>query len=111
MKGDHNLMNMHIRKTDTFTENDIFIDGIKVGELELCPEQHEISRLTIYEPYQNKGYGSKVINDLVQQGYTKLWVRTDNEHAMHVYKKCGFSEAATRMIEMIKESEDNNENA
>lgn len=111
-------MNMHIKKTDTFTENDIFIDGIKVGEVELCPEQHEISRLTIYEPYRNKGYGTKVVNDLVQQGYTRLWVRTDNENAMHVYKKCGFSEAATRMIEMTiannaakKESEDNNENA
>ena len=93
---------MYIKKTDTFIENDIFIDKIKVGEVELCPEKKEISRITIYEPYQNRGYGSEVVNYLVGQGYTRLWVRTDNEHAMHIYKKCGFSEAATRMIEMTK---------
>lgn len=95
---------MNIKKTDTFIQNDIFVNGIKVGEVELCPEQNEISRLTIYEPYQNKGYGSKVVNHLVHQGYTRLWVRSDNKHAIHVYKKCGFSDGATRMIEMTIQS-------
>ena len=96
---------INIKKTDTFIQNDIFVNGIKVGEVELCPEQHEISRLVIYEPYRNKGYGPETVRYLVSQGYTRLWVRSDNKHALHVYKKCGFRKAATRMIEMTFETD------
>ena len=91
---------MIIKQTDTFIENDIIIDGVTVGNVELCPKRHEISRLVIFEPYQNKGYGTMIVKDLIQQGYTSLWVRSDNKRAIHVYEKCGFTKGETQMFEM-----------
>lgn len=76
---------MQIEKTETFVEHDIIVDGTKVGTVELCHERHEISRLVIFEPYQNKGYGTEVVKELVAQGYKSLWVRSDNPRAIHVY--------------------------
>ncbi len=64
---------MRLEKTETFVEHNIIVDGIKVGTVELCPERHEISRLIIFEPYQNKGYGTEVVKKLVAQGYKSLW--------------------------------------
>ena len=96
---------MDIKKKETFIEHDIIIDGTKVGEVELCPENHEISRLVIFEPYQNKGYGTRVVKQLATDGYTSLWVRSDNSRAIHVYKKCGFVRAETHMFEMVAKKE------
>ena len=94
---------MTLKETETFIEHDIIFDGTKVGELELCPTSHEISRLVIFEPYQNKGYGTKVVKELVLKGYTKLWVRSDNPKAIHVYEKCGFRFGENVMHEMVYE--------
>jgi RimJ/RimL family protein N-acetyltransferase len=95
-----NKSQLTINKTDTFIEHDIEIDGVKIGEVELCPERHEISRLVIFEPYQNKGYGTIIVKDLIQQGYTSLWVKSDNKRAIHVYEKCGFVKGVVHMFEM-----------
>ena len=92
---------MLIEKTDTFIEHDIIINDTKVGNVELCPERSEISRLVIYEPYQNKGYGTEVVKELKKQGYNSLWVRSDNPRAIHVYEKCGFKRGNTQMFEMV----------
>ena len=97
---------MQIEKTETFVEHNIIVGGTKVGTVELCPERHEISRLIIFEPYQNKGYGTEVVKELVEQGYKSLWVRSDNPRAIHVYEKCGFVRSETQMFEMVAESED-----
>lgn len=97
---------MKIEKTETYIEHDIIVDGVKVGTVELCPERHEIARLVIFEPYQNKGYGTQVVKELVQNGYKSLWVRSDNSRAIHVYEKCGFKRGETRMFEMIAEEEE-----
>ena len=91
---------MQIIKTETFIEHDIIVDDVKVGTVELCPERHEISRLIIFEPYQNKGYGTQVVLELMQSGYKSLWVRSDNARAIHVYEKCGFKRKETHMFEM-----------
>ena len=91
---------MEIKKTDTFVENDIIIDGVTVGNVELNPEHKEIARLVIFEPYQNKGYGTQVVQELINQGYNNLWVRSDNSKAIHVYEKCGFKKAENCMFEM-----------
>lgn len=91
---------MKIVKTETFIENDIIVDEVKVGNVELCPERMEISRLVIYEPYKNKGYGTEVVRELIKQGYKSLWVRSDNKAAIHVYEKCGFVRGETHMFEM-----------
>ena len=92
--------NLEIKPTETFIEHDIVKDDVVVGHVELCPERHEISMLNIWTPYQNYGYGTRVIKELVKQGYTSLWVRSDNHRAIHVYEKCGFVKAETYMFEM-----------
>ena len=91
---------IEIKPTETFIEHDIIRDGVVIGHVELCPERHEIARLNIWEPYQNKGYGTQVVNMLVQEGYTNLWVRSDNPRAIHVYENCGFVKGETHMFEM-----------
>ena len=91
---------MKIEKTETFVEHDIIVSDTQVGTVELCPERNEISRLVIFEPYQNKGYGTEVVRELMAQGYKSLWVRSDNPRAIHVYKKCGFKRGRTHMFEM-----------
>lgn len=91
---------MEIKPVETFIEHDIIVDDVIIGHVELNPERHEISRLNIWEPYQNKGYGTQVVQDLIKQGYTSLWVRSDNPRAIHVYEKCGFTKADTHMFEM-----------
>lgn len=92
---------MTIVKTETFLEHDIIVDDTIIGHIELCPERSEISRLEIFESYQDKGYGTEVVRSLVEQGYTSLWVRSDNPRAIHVYEKCGFKRGETHMFEMV----------
>lgn len=92
---------MKIEKTETFIEHDIVVNDTKIGTVELCPELHEISRLIIFEPYQNKGYGTHVVQELMKRGYKSLWVRSDNTRAIHVYEKCGFKKGNTCMFEMV----------
>lgn len=95
-----------LHKTESFIEYDIIKDDVQVGTVELCPERKEISRLNIWTPYQNYGYGTQVVKDLVEQGYTSLWVRSDNQRAIHVYEKCGFKKSGETMFEMkLKEGE------
>lgn len=96
---------MKLEKTETYIENDIIVDGMKAGTVELCEERSEISRLVIFEPYQNKGYGTAVVRQLVKQGYKSLWVRSDNMRAIHVYEKCGFKKVCTQMFEMRCEAD------
>ena len=100
-------MGMTIKKTETFIEHIIMVDSIQVRTVELCPERMEISRLNIFEPYQNKGYGTEVVKNFVKQGYKSLWVRADNIKALHVYEKCGFVKKEATMFEM-KVIEDGN---
>ena len=99
-------MNVEIRRTDQFVENDICVGSEKIGIVELSPQTKEITRLYIYEPYQNKGYGTAVVKQLVEKGYRKLWVRSDNLRAIHVYEKCGFKKKGDVMFEMRTEVEE-----
>jgi len=100
---------MKIEKTETFIEHDIIVEGTKIGTVELCPERMEISRLVIFEPYQNKGYGTEVVKTLVEQGYNSLWVHSDNPRAIHVYEKCGFKKGDVCMFEMVADKAESEE--
>ena len=99
------MSEINIEETEHFIEHDIKIADTIVGNVELCPERHEISRLVIFEPYQNKGYGTGVVKELIKQGYNTLWVRSDNPRAIHVYEKCGFIKGETHMFEMYLKGE------
>ena len=63
-----------------------------------------LSRLSIYEPYQNKQIGTKVVADLTKEyGLTNLWVNADNERAIHVYEKCGYRKVKPTMYLMKRD--------
>lgn len=93
-------MTVELKKTETFVEHDIMVGDVKVGTVETCPERMEICRLEVFEPYRNKGYGTAVVKRLASEGYTSLWVRSDNPRAIHVYEKCGFEKHGETMFEM-----------
>ena len=91
---------LEVKPTNTYIENDIMIDGVKVGTVELEPKTKMITRLNIESAYQDKGYGTKVVNYLASQGYNNLWVNADNDRAIHVYEKCGFKLIKPTMFSM-----------
>ena len=91
-------MEIEFIKTDAFIENDMLLGDTKIGTVELNPDTKEISRFEIFEPYQNKGYGTKVIKKLIELGYNNLLVNVDNEQAIHVYEKCGFKRVGDEKV-------------
>ena len=101
-----NSGNVEIKPTETYIEHDIIVDGVTVGTVELEPKTKMISRLNIESAYQDKGYGTKVVNYLVSQGYNNLWVNADNDRAIHVYEKCGFKLIKPTMFLMESEHKD-----
>lgn len=80
-----------LEEKELYQEIDIFADDTKIGEAEVEVNGKMLSRLTIFEPYQNKGYGTEAVSTLIDEyGCNNLWVKSDNERAKHVYQKCGF---------------------
>ena len=57
-----------------------------------------VSRMIVKKEYRNRGIGSEILGFLVQKatemGYSELaiGVDKDNENALHLYKKFGFTE-------------------
>lgn len=99
-------MALYYKKNEMYRELELFSDGIKIGEAEIDINGKMLSRLTIYEPYQNKGYGTKVVKWLIEEyGINCLWVNADNEKAIHVYEKCGFKKTKPTMYLMERTEE------
>lgn len=79
------------KKNEIYQEIDIFNNNIKIGEAEVDINNKMLSRLNIYEPYKNKGYGQQIVRALIDAyNIDNLWVNADNNIAIHVYEKCGF---------------------
>lgn len=92
---------MTYKENELYREIEIFLDDIKVGEAEIDLKGKMLSRLAIYEPYQNKNIGTQVVTDLTERyGLTNLWVNADNERAIHVYEKCGYKKVKPAMYLM-----------
>ena len=93
---------MIFKKTDTFIELNLELpDGTLIGTAEVEPNKKMLERFVIFEPYQNKGYGQEVLSELISEyGIDNLWVRSDNERAIHVYEKFGFKRIGETMFEM-----------
>ena len=84
-------MDIELRENELYQEIEIFVDGNKIGEMEVDLKGKMLSRLAIFEPYQNKGYGQKIVSLAKEKyGCNCLWVRADNDRAIHVYEKMGF---------------------
>lgn len=94
---------IEIVENENFIEIEIKKYGTIIGRAEIEPNTHMLERLEIFEPYQNKGYGTEVLEALINEyGITKLWVRADNDRAIHVYEKCGFTKSKPTMYEMVR---------
>lgn len=64
-----------------------------------------LSRLLIYLSYQNKGYGSRVVDFLNKKyGCDCLWVNADNERSIYVYEKNGYKLDKPAMYMMIRDN-------
>lgn len=87
--GDKKMINF--KETDLYQEIEIFDGDTKVGEAEVNLKNNMLSRLYIYEGFQDKGYGTEVVEKLIKEyKCDKLWVETKNKRASHVYTKIGF---------------------
>ena len=96
---------MILEEKEYYIEIDLKLsDGTLIGRAEIEPNEKMLERFEIFEPYQNKGYGQQVLSDLIDgYGIKKLWVRSDNKKAIHVYKKAGFTVTRETMYEMEAE--------
>ena len=95
---------MILEEKEHYIEIDIKLsDGTLIGTAEIEPNEKMLERFVIFEPYQNKGYGTQVVDALMKRGYKSLWVRSDNPRAIHVYEKCGFKRGEIYMFEMTAE--------
>ena len=99
---------MTLEEKEHFIEIDIKLsDGTLIGTAEIEPNKKMLERFSIFEPYQNKGYGQQILSDLIDTyGIKKLWVRSDNERAIHVYEKAGFRKTKETMFEMERNKND-----
>ncbi len=82
---------IELRKNEIYQEIGLYVDGVKIGEAEVDTKNKMLSRLSIYEPYQNKGYGTEIVKRLTEEyELNNLWVNADNKRAIHVYEKNGY---------------------
>ena len=94
---------INIRENELYQEIELFHGQIKIGEAEVELNSHMLAKLVIFEPYENKGFGTEAVKMLTEKyNLNNLWVRTDNEHAIHVYEKNGFKVKKPTMYAMIK---------
>ena len=93
---------MIIEEKEHFIEIELKLaDGTIVGTAEVEPNEKMLERFVIFEPYQNKGYGHIALSNLIKAyGIRKLWVRSDNSRAIHLYEKYGFKRSKETMFEM-----------
>ena len=95
------MMEFNYKENELYREIELFDGTTKIGEAEVDITGKMISRLNIYEPYQNQGYGTKTVNALIKDyGCNCLWVDASNERAIHVYEKCGFKKTKATMYLM-----------
>ena len=92
-------------KNNPYTKYLIYIDNNKIlGFLNynLIYDRIEIVNFNVLNNVQNKGIGSKLMEELIKEARLKkcqnitLEVRKDNQKAIHIYKKYGFKEVAIR---------------
>ena len=76
-------------------------DGERVGMIQILDQTGcvEIGELQIQPSHQNRGIGSRILSDVVDQAHkrgksVKLLVALTNERAYDFYRRCGFQQVA-----------------
>lgn len=96
-------MCISFKENELYQEIQLFHGQKQIGEAEVNLKNNMLAKLVIYEPYQNQGYGTEIVKMLIEKyNINNLWVRADNERAIHVYEKCGFKINKPTMYEMRK---------
>lgn len=89
------------KENELYQEIELFVGDKKIGEAEIEIKSKMLSRLSIFEPYQDKGYGTKIVKMLNEQyGCNCLWVKADNDRAIHIYEKNGYKKINPTMYLM-----------
>ena len=100
------MENLEIKENELYQEIELFVDGEKIGEAEVDVKGKMLSRLSIFPPYQNKGYGTQVVNRLTDKyGLNVLWVNVDNKRAIHTYEKNGYKIVEPTMFLMERKED------
>lgn len=90
-----------LKENELYQEIELFVGGEKIGEAEVDLKGKMLSRLSIFPPYQNKGYGTEIVRILNEKyGCNCLWVNADNDKAIHVYEKNGYKKIKPTMYLM-----------
>lgn len=90
-----------LKENELYQEIELYVDGQKIGEAEVDIKSKMLSRLSIFPPYQNKGYGTEVVRILTEKyNLNVLWVNADNKRAIHTYEKNGYEIAEPTMYLM-----------
>ena len=90
MEGRYKYM-ITLKENELYQEIELFIDGEKIGEAEIEIKGKMLSRLSLFPPYQDKGYGTQIVNMINEKyGCNVLWVNADNKRAIHTYEKNGY---------------------
>ena len=95
----------HLRDTsecwDRGSISIIEVDGQRVGMIQILDQTGfvEIGELQIQPSHQNRGIGSRILSDVVDQAHkrgktVKLSVALKNERANEFYQRCGFQYVA-----------------
>ncbi|WP_415927328.1 GNAT family N-acetyltransferase [[Clostridium] scindens] len=83
---------IEFKENELYLEIEICVDDEKIGEAEIELNEKMLSRLSIFPPYQNKGYGTEIVKMLNEKyGCNVLWVNADNKRAIHTYEKNGYT--------------------
>ncbi len=79
----------------------IEVDGARVGMIQILDQTGfvEIGELQIQPSHQNRGIGSRILSDIVNQAHKRgkrvtLSVALNNERAYEFYRRCGFQHVA-----------------
>ncbi|MEO8466537.1 MAG: GNAT family N-acetyltransferase [Gammaproteobacteria bacterium] len=79
----------------------IEVDGARVGMIQILDQAAlvEVGELQIQPSHQNRGIGSRILSDVVDQAHKRgktvtLSVALQNARAYEFYRRCGFQQAA-----------------
>ena len=93
-----------LKENELYQEIELFVDGEKIGEAEIEIKEKMLSRLSLFPPYQDKGYGTQIVNMLNEKyGCDVLWVNADNKRAIRTYEKNGYAISEPTMYLMKRD--------